>query len=449
MISAQQNSMMSSGITMTQTDVWTEMLDNKELLESQYDVLAGKWPTKYNEVVLIVDENNEISDYTLYSLGIKDVNELSDAMEKIKNGEKIEASEKESYSYEDLLNYKFKIILNTDYYKKVGNAWQDMSEDTKYMEELVNNAEEIQIVGIIKPNEQTVTSSGAGLIGYNKELKEYVINKINDTEIVKEQKENPNINVFTGLEFSKDSESTFDFSQLSNEQKTYMATLTQEELAELMTTYTSNVNATYENNLSKLGVVDLNKPSTINIYPKDFEAKDMIITRISEYNNKQTNEGKEENVINYTDIVGIMMKSISKIIDAISYALIAFVGISLIVSSIMIGIITYISVLERTKEIGILRSIGASKKDISRVFNAETLIVGLIAGLIGIGATLLLNIPINIGIKAIAGIYGIAKLPTTGAIILVIISIVLTMIAGLIPAKFAAKRDPVEALRNE
>ena len=449
MISAQQNSMMSSGITMTQTDVWTEMLDNKELLESQYDVLAGKWPTKYNEVVLIVDENNEISDYTLYSLGIKDVNELSDAMEKIKNGEKIEASEKESYSYENLLNYKFKIILNTDYYKKVGNAWQDMSEDTKYMEELVNNAEEIQIVGIIKPNEQTVTSSGAGLIGYNKELKEYVINKINDTEIVKEQKENPNINVFTGLEFSKDSESTFDFSQLSNEQKTYMATLTQEELAELMTTYTSNVNATYENNLSKLGVVDLNKPSTINIYPKDFEAKDMIITRISEYNNKQTNEGKEENVINYTDIVGIMMKSISKIIDAISYALIAFVGISLIVSSIMIGIITYISVLERTKEIGILRSIGASKKDISRVFNAETLIVGLIAGLIGIGATLLLNIPINIGIKAIAGIYGIAKLPTTGAIILVIISIVLTMIAGLIPAKFAAKRDPVEALRNE
>ena len=449
MISAQQNSMMSSGITMTQTDVWTEMLDNKELLESQYDVLAGKWPTKYNEVVLIVDENNEISDYTLYSLGIKDVNELSDAMEKIKNGEKIEASEKESYSYENLLNYKFKIILNTDYYKKVGNAWQDMSEDTKYMEELVNNAEEIQIVGIIKPNEQTVTSSGAGLIGYNKELKEYVINKINDTEIVKEQKENPNINVFTGLEFSKDSESTFDFSQLSNEQKAYMATLTQEELAELMTTYTSNVNATYENNLSKLGVVDLNKPSTINIYPKDFEAKDMIITRISEYNNKQTNEGKEENVINYTDIVGIMMKSISKIIDAISYALIAFVGISLIVSSIMIGIITYISVLERTKEIGILRSIGASKKDISRVFNAETLIVGLIAGLIGIGATLLLNIPINIGIKAIAGIYGIAKLPTTGAIILVIISIVLTMIAGLIPAKFAAKRDPVEALRNE
>ena len=449
MISAQQNSMMSSGITMTQTDVWTEMLDNKELLESQYDVLAGKWPTKYNEVVLIVDENNEISDYTLYSLGIKDANELSDAMEKIKNGEKIEASEKESYSYEDLLNYKFKIILNTDYYKKVGNAWQDMSEDTKYMEELVNNAEEIQIVGIIKPNEQTVTSSGAGLIGYNKELKEYVINKINDTEIVKEQKENPNINVFTGLEFSKDSESTFEFSQLSNEQKAYMATLTQEELAELMTTYTSNVNATYENNLSKLGVVDLNKPSTINIYPKDFEAKDMIITRISEYNNKQTNDGKEENVINYTDIVGIMMKSISKIIDAISYALIAFVGISLIVSSIMIGIITYISVLERTKEIGILRSIGASKKDISRVFNAETLIVGLIAGLIGIGATLLLNIPINIGIKAIAGIYGIAKLPTTGAIILVIISIVLTMIAGLIPAKFAAKRDPVEALRNE
>lgn len=443
------SSMMSGSMTMTQTDVWNEMLDNQNLLQSQYDVLAGKWPTKYNEVVLIVDENNEISDYTLYSLGIKDIKELNESMEKIKNKEKVEAGESESYSYDDLLNYKFKILLNTDYYKESGNAWQDMSNDDEYMKNVVDNAEEITIVGIIKPNEENVSSSGAGMIGYTKELKEYVINKINETEIVKEQKENPNINVFTGIEFPENQNSSFDYSQLTDEQRMYMATLSEAELAELMKNYAENSTATYDSNLSTLGVVDLNKPSTINIYPKDFESKDMITTRISEYNDKQTNDGKEENVITYTDIVGVMMSSVSTIINVISYVLIAFVGISLVVSSIMIGIITYISVLERTKEIGILRSIGASKKDVSRVFNAETLIIGLVAGLIGIVVTLLLNIPINMIIKSIVGISNISKLPTAGAIILVVISVGLTMIAGLIPARFAAKRDPVEALRTE
>lgn len=443
------SSMMSGSMAMTQTDVWTEMLDNQNLLQSQYDVLAGKWPTKYNEVVLIVDENNEISDYTLYSLGIKDIKELNESMEKIKNKEKVEAGESESYSYDDLLNYKFKILLNTDYYKESGNAWQDMSNDDEYMKNVVDNAEEITIVGIIKPNEENVSSSGAGMIGYTKELKEYVINKINETEIVKEQKENPNINVFTGIEFPENQNSSFDYSQLTDEQRMYMATLSEAELAELMKNYAENSTATYDSNLSTLGVVDLNRPSTINIYPKDFESKDMITTRISEYNDKQTNDGKEENVITYTDIVGVMMSSVSTIINVISYVLIAFVGISLVVSSIMIGIITYISVLERTKEIGILRSIGASKKDVSRVFNVETLIIGLVAGLIGIVVTLLLNIPINMIIKSIVGISNISKLPTAGAIILVVISVGLTMIAGLIPARFAAKRDPVEALRTE
>ena len=443
------SSMMSGSMAMTQTDVWTEMLDNQNLLQSQYDVLAGNWPTKYNEVVLIVDENNEVSDYTLYSLGIKDIKELNESMEKIKNKEKVEAGESESYSYDDLLNYKFKILLNTDYYKKSGNAWQDMSNDDEYMKNIVENAEEITIVGIIKPNEETVSSSGAGMIGYTKELKEYVINKINETEIVKEQKESPNINVFTGIEFPENQNSSFDYSQLTDEQRMYMSTLSEAELAELMKNYAENSTATYDSNLSTLGVVDLNKPSTINIYQKDFESKDMITTRISEYNDKQTNDGKEENVITYTDIVGVMMSSVSTIINVISYVLIAFVGISLVVSSIMIGIITYISVLERTKEIGILRSIGASKKDVSRVFNAETLIIGLVAGLIGIVVTLLLNIPINMIIKSIVGISNISKLPTAGAIILVVISIGLTMIAGLIPARFAAKRDPVEALRTE
>ena len=440
----------SSGLAMAETDVWTEMLDNKDLINSQYDVLAGRMPEKYNEVVLIADKNNEVSDYTLYSLGIKDVSELGNAMEKLKNGEEIKTNdEKNSYSYDELLNYKFKVLLNTDYYKKVGNVWQDMTNDEDYMKQIVDKAEEIQIVGIIKPNENTVASSSAGLIGYNKELKEYVINKVNGTEIVKEQKANPEINVFTGIKFPENTNGTFDYTQLSNEQKAYMATLSEAELAQLMQTYSNNASATYDNNLSQLGVVDLDNPSTINLYPKDLESKDKIADIITDYNNKQTEQGKDENVINYTDLVGIMMSSVSTIINVISYVLIAFVGISLVVSSIMIGIITYISVLERTKEIGILRSIGASKKDVSRVFNAETLLVGLVAGLIGIGVTLLLDIPINIMIEHLVSISGIAKLPWVGGIILVAISVGLTMLAGLIPAKFAAKRDPVEALRSE
>lgn len=440
----------SSGLAMAETDVWTEMLDNKDLINSQYDVLAGRMPEKYNEVVLIADKNNEVSDYTLYSLGIKDVSELGNAMEKLKNGEEIKTNdEKNSYSYDELLNYKFKVLLNTDYYKKVGNVWQDMTNDEDYMKQIVDKAEEIQIVGIIKPNENTVASSSAGLIGYNKELKEYVINKVNGTEIVKEQKANPEINVFTGIKFPENTNGTFDYTQLSNEQKAYMATLSEAELAQLMQTYSNNASATYDNNLSQLGVVDLDNPSTINLYPKDFDSKDKIADIITDYNNKQTEQGKDENVINYTDLVGIMMSSVSTIINVISYVLIAFVGISLVVSSIMIGIITYISVLERTKEIGILRSIGASKKDVSRVFNAETLLVGLVAGLIGIGVTLLLDIPINIVIEHLVSISGIAKLPWVGGIILVAISVGLTMLAGLIPAKFAAKRDPVEALRSE
>jgi putative ABC transport system permease protein len=287
-----------------------------------------------------------------------------------------------------------------------------------------------------------------GGIGYRSDLKEYVINKINASEIAKEQKENDNINIFTGMEFSE-GKKQFDFESLPDEQKAYLATLSSEELAELMKAYSENNDATYESNLQKLGVVDLENPSGINIYPINFEAKEKIASVIEEYNQKNRDEGKEENVITYSDIVGTMMNSVTAIIDVISYVLIAFVSVSLIVSSIMIGIITYISVLERIKEIGILRSIGASKKDISRVFNAETLIVGLISGLLGIGITMLICIPANIIIKNVVGVSNIASLPIIGGGILVLISVLLTMIAGLIPAKLAAKKDPVEALRTE
>lgn len=432
-----------------ETDVWQELLDNQELLQSQYDVLAGKWPENYDEVVLIVDENNEISDYTLYALGILDQDELEEKYEKIQNGEEVEDVEQKEYTYEELLNTKFKVLLNTDYYEKDEDIWIDKSEDDEYIKEKIKDAEEIEVVGIIRPSEGTVATAMSGAIGYTKDLKEHVINEVNDAEIVKEQKENPDINVFTGTEFPEDTDADFDFSSLTEEQRMYMASLSEEELANLMQQYTENASATYEGNLEKMGVVDLDNPSSISIYPKDFESKDQIATAIENYNQKQRDDGNEENVITYTDLVGTMMSSVSTIIDAISYVLIAFVAISLVVSSIMIGIITYISVLERTKEIGILRSIGASKKDISRVFNAETFIVGLGAGLLGIIVTLILNIPINMIIKAVTDIGGLASLPVAGGIILVVISMLLTVIAGLIPAKMASKKDPVEALRTE
>ncbi len=448
MIEARDNSMMGS-MALVQSEVWTELLDNEELLKSQYDVLAGKLPEKYNEVVLVVDQNNRISDYTLYSLGLLDQDELEEKYEKIEDGEEVEESKEKEYSYDEILNTSFKLLLNTDYYKKENDVWMDKSEDEDYIKEKLKDAEEIKIVGIVKQNEESAATEVSSVIGYTKELKEYVIEKTNEADIVKEQKKNKNINVFTGTNFPKEDSKEFDFSSLSNEQRMYMASLSQEELAKLMSQYTENANATYEGNLEKLGVVDIDNPSSINIYPKDFDAKEQIASCIEEYNQEQKDNGKEENVITYTDLVGTMMSSVSTIIDVISYALMAFVSISLVVSSIMIGIITYISVLERIKEIGILRSIGASKKDVSRVFKAETFIVGLCAGILGIGITIILNIPINIIIKNMTGISGIASLPINGGIALVIISMLLTVIAGLIPAKMASKKDPVEALRSE
>ena len=453
MLEARENSsmssMFSSSMSMSNTDVWEEMLDNEELLHSQYDLLAGAWPEEYNEVVLIVDEDNQISDYALYTLGLKDQKELEDKWKSAQKGETVEESEQTSYTYEELLNLSFKLILNSDYYKKENGLWIDKSDDEEYMKEKIQNAENIKVVGIIKQNEQSVATGMNGGIGYTKKLKEYVINKSNESEIVKEQRENPEINVFNGLKFPNEDEEEFKYDNLNAEQKMKLASLNQEDLAKVMETYAENKNSSYEKNLETLGAIDLNNPKSISIYPKNFDAKDNITKAIEEYNQKQKEEGKEENVINYTDIVGVMMNSVSNIISTISYVLIAFVAISLVVSSIMIGIITYISVLERTKEIGILRAIGASKKDISRVFYAETFIVGLIAGILGIGITVLLTIPINSLIYALTGVVVNVSLPPIAGIVLVLISMILTMIAGLIPAKMASKKDPVEALRTE
>lgn len=453
MMEAQSNSSVASmfgSSMMTNTDIFIEMLDNQELLQSQYDLVEGSWPKEYNEVVLILREDGKIDDYTLYSLGLKNQKELKDKWKSVENGEKIEEEAKQtSYSYDDLLNLKFKLLLNSDYYEKQNGLCINQEENENYMKQKIQDAENIKIVGIIKQNEQSVASSSVSSgIGYTKELKEYVINKSNDAEIVKEQKANKEINVFSGLNFPTDNEK-YTMENLTTEQKIAMSKLSSEEIAKMMEAYTSNKDASYEKNLKTLGAIDIDTPTSISIYPKDFEAKDKIAEAIEEYNKKQKDEGKEENTINYTDIVGTMMKSVSQIIDTISYVLIAFVAISLIVSSIMIGIITYISVLERTKEIGILRAIGASKKDISRVFNAETLIVGLISGLIGIGITVLLTFPINGLIYAVTGVKVVTTVPFIAGVILVLISMFLTIIAGLIPAKIASKKDPVIALRTE
>ena len=444
--------------------LWTEMLDDRALLETQYDVVAGKWPENYNEVVLVIDKNNEVSDIAMYSLGLKDPKEAEKTMQDIMLGNPVDSTVY-SYTYDELLNLTYKLVLPSDYYQydEATNTWVDISDNELALQSVVNNAIDLKVVGIIRPNPDAIATSIVGNIAYTSDLTTYVINATNASEIVKQQMVNPDVDVFTGIEFNVDTE---DFVVTMDDVNAYIATLdeatkmqiqsylqmmTEEQIIAMFTEQMKpeTTDATYEGNLALLHSVQLDDPFSINIYAKDFESKDIISDKIDEYNQKMISEGKDEYVINYTDIVGLMMSSVSTIINVISYVLIAFVAISLVVSSIMIGIITYISVLERTKEIGILRAIGASKKDISRVFNAETMIVGFISGAIGIGATLLINIPANIIIKALTGISTLSRLPINGAIILVAISIILTLIAGLIPSRLAAKKDPVVALRSE
>lgn len=439
---------MSSSMSMeSRLNLWNEMIDNEKIIKKQYKLLAGEYPKEYNEVVLIVNEDNEISDYALYTLGIKDQSSLKGAMNKIQNGEEIKLEDDTSYSYDELLNLKYKLVLNSDYYQKNNGIWEDKSEDSDYMRDVLKDSPEIKVSGIVKEKTTTLSSKQGG-IGYLTALKEYTIDKINESEIVKEQRENPNKNVFTGLDFPLEDEK-FDYNSLSIEQKMYLSSLSAEEMAKLMETYSSNNGATYENNLQKLGAVELDNPSSINIYPKDFDSKELISKAIVKYNKEQRKNGKEENEIVYSDLVGTLISSVSSIVDVVSYVLMAFVTISLVVSSIMIAIITYISVLERIKEIGILRAIGASKKDITRVFNAETIIEGFASGVLGILITLIISSIVNAIVYNGFNVENIASLPFISAIILIVISTLLTVIAGLIPSTLAAKKDPVEALRSE
>lgn len=461
---------MTSGFT-SSMNIWSQMLSNKDLVKSQYDLLIGSWPKEYNEILLVVDKNNEIPDYALFALGLKPQEELDEILKAVKEGRKPNIKES-SYMFSDLLNLTFKLVLKADLYEqnKSGSGYELMENDQEYMKKLLSQCVDLKVTGIIRPNEDAVAQSIRGVVCYDSSLIEYIINETNSKEIVKKQLANPKVDVFTNLPFMSEDLTMESLNQLiefipDETQKAQIKKSIEEAKAngysdemiisfirtnlDKILSYSGITIGTYEGNLTKLGVGSFDKPKAINIYPLNFSSKDEIVRIIEEYNKKVTSDGRTDLVIEYTDYIGILMSSISDVIDAVSYVLFAFVAISLVVSSIMIGIITYISVLERIKEIGVLRSVGASKLDISRVFNAETIIIGFSSGVLGILITLLLLIPINIIIGNLANIHNVAKLPVEGAFILIAISVVLSVIAGLIPAITAARKNPVEALRSE
>lgn len=457
-----------------------------------YDVLYGAWPKNYNEVVLVLDKNNEIQLKTLYDLGILPSSEYKELMAKFEAGEKLDL-ESQSWSYEDICKKTFYMIPGCDYYVKNANGtYDDISSDEDRLKEALESAVQLKITAVIRPKKDSDTNFNYSAVGYTRMLTDYLIDYTDNSEIVKAQIENKDVNVLNGMTFTPKDDKTkaedakkylgslsisdkakigkyilqmVSSSQAQTQTQTQtqapsQQTMGEAELAAVLDNYLKNPDekvlvsmydsyistGSYEDNMEAFGVVSMDAPSAINIYTDSFENKDAISKCIEEYN-----KGVEEaDKISYTDFVSLLMSSVTTIIDIISYVLIAFVAVSLIVSSIMIGIITYISVLERTKEIGILRAIGASKRNISNVFNAETFIIGLCSGLIGIGITLLLLIPGNALIHALTGTTTInASLPWVAAVILVALSVVLTLIGGLIPSKKAAKKDPVTALRTE
>ena len=443
-------------------DVFQPMLDNDELLRSQYAVLTGRMPEKMDEVVVILNSRNELSDYTLYSLGIRDQSVLKDQFDQLMHGVAVESVDLE-FSYEELMGMRFKLLLNTDVYDRYGSLWTDRSADTAFIAQKLENAMELKIVGILKPTKSGLGSESGG-VGYRQELVAWLLEQLQGSEIVREQLAAPETDIFTGQPFSAveqdalsllDSMEVQDFMEMLEDKglipkgmipEQYRMFLTKDLLRQFVGEGVMMISGnTLQANLEKMGVSDPDRPASVLIYPKDFESKNRITAKIEAYNA----QAGEERAVRYTDYVGLLMDSVTTIVNAISYVLVAFVAISLVVSSIMIGIITYISVLERTKEIGILRSVGASRRDVSRVFNAETLIVGFAAGVIGILVTLGLTVIANIILGNLTGIPDIAALPPMSGIILVCISMLLTLIAGIIPSRIASRKDPVVALRTE
>ncbi len=469
MSGATQTEMLSSmsGGSGSSYDVWTPLLSNKETWDRDYDIVAGRMPESWNEVVIYVDRNDRISDYTLYALGLLDQSDLRGMMSDVLAGKKVESADTSYYTYDDLMGLTFKILPESSKYaEQADGTWADMSDDASYMTDAVNGAEEVRVVGIVRPSEDNSSGSNWGAVLYTPELMEHMVDAVNASDAVRAQQDNPSTDIFTGVPFADDTDLDLSMdgieamiAQMPAEQgqqlQSYVDQLREQGMSDeaIASAFSRQMseqtdNATYDGNLETLGVADLDAPYSISIYPIDFEAKEKVDDLIDEYNRQIREEG-EGTEIQYTDIVGTLMSSVTDIVNALTYILIAFVAISLVVSSIMIGIITYISVLERTKEIGILRSIGASKRDVSRIFTAETFIIGFVSGVLGIVVTMLLDIPVNMIIEQVAGVKDLAAVPLAAGAVLVLISVVLSLVAGLAPSRMAAKKDPVTALRTE
>ena len=424
-------------------DYWSQLSSDEAMLNAQYDVLEGRLPKDKSEIVLIVDEENQISDLLLYSLRIKDPSELNDA-------KKLDELKSQTYQYRDFIGKTFKAVVNTNRFVKENNQWMNKIDDEAYMKTQIENGLELKIVGVLRQKEGTSSgvNSPSGGVAYTSALIDYTSEQIQNSDIVKEQEANPTINVFTGKAFAKDPK-PFNSADLTEEEKIQLVKLTPEQQAQYIQQYNENSAATYEENLAKLGVIDKSKPAAIEFYTSSFQQKQELKDFINAYNTAKKDAGEDDKVLAYSDDIQTIMSSITTMVGVITTVLVGFVAISLIVSSIMIAIITYISVLERTKEIGILRAMGASKKDIRRIFTAETAIEGFISGVLGIAITLLATLPINAVVAKMTNVENVAQLPWEAALILIGISIVLTMLAGLIPSRIAAKKDPVESLRSE
>lgn len=422
---------------------WSELSSDSSMLESKYDVLEGRFPQDKSELVLIVDENNQISDLLLYSLRIKDPSELNDT-------KKLDELSSQTYQYSDFIGKTFKAVVNTNRFVKENNLWVNKIDNASYMKTQIENGIELKIVGVLRQKDGTSSSVNApsGGIAYTSTLIDYTSEYIQNSDIVKEQESNQNLNVFTGKEFAKDPK-PFSSENLTEEEKIQLAKMTPEEQAQYVQQYNDNSASTYEENLAKMGVINKSKPAAIELYTSSFQQKQDLKEFINAYNTAKKEAGEDDKVLAYSDDIQTIMSSITTLVGVVTTVLVGFVAISLIVSSIMISIITYISVLERTKEIGILRAMGASKKDIRRIFTAETAIEGLISGVLGIAITFLATFPINAIVAKMTNVGNVAQLPIEVALILIGISIVLTMLAGLIPSRIAAKKDPVESLRSE
>ena len=422
---------------------WSELSSDSSMLESKYDVLEGRFPQDKSEIVLIVDENNQISDLLLYSLRIKDPSELNDT-------KKLDELSSQTYQYSDFIGKTFKAVVNTNRFVKENNLWVNKIDNASYMKTQIENGIELKIVGVLRQKDGTSSGVNApsGGIAYTSALIDYTSEHIQNSDIVKEQEANQNLNVFTGKDFAKDPK-PFSSENLTEEEKIQLAKMTPEEQAQYVQQYNDNSASTYEENLAKMGVINKSKPAAIELYTSSFQQKQDLKEFINAYNTAKKEAGEDDKVLAYSDDIQTIMSSITTLVGVVTTVLVGFVAISLIVSSIMISIITYISVLERTKEIGILRAMGASKKDIRRIFTAETAIEGLISGVLGIAITFLATFPINAIVAKMTNVGNVAQLPIEVALILIGISIVLTMLAGLIPSRIAAKKDPVESLRSE